>query len=145
MQERKILILCADNAARSQMAEAVFKKHAQGRYTVHSAGLQPREIHPLTLRVLAENGHDTSGLQPKGLSAFLGKMTFAHVIFLCDRTERSCPYAFPGTLSRLSWPFEDPVAFEGDEEGKLEKFREVFGAIEKKILAWLAEGGATGA
>jgi len=39
----------------------------------------------------------------------------------------------------LHWPFEDPAAFEGSEQEKLEKFRKVRDAIDAKIKEWLAE------
>jgi arsenate reductase (thioredoxin) len=39
----------------------------------------------------------------------------------------------------LYWPFEDPAAFEGSEEEKLAKFREVRDQIESKVREW-AEG-----
>jgi len=39
----------------------------------------------------------------------------------------------------MHWSFQDPAAFEGTEEDKLAKFREVRDLIEKKIKEWLAE------
>jgi len=39
----------------------------------------------------------------------------------------------------MHWSFRDPAAFEGTEEDKLAKFREVRDLIEKKIKEWLAE------
>ena len=33
--------------------------------------------------------------------------------------------------TRLDWAFEDPAAFEGTQEERLEKFREVRDAIER--------------
>jgi len=39
----------------------------------------------------------------------------------------------------MHWSFQDPAAFEGTEEDKLAKFREVRDLIEKKIQEWLAE------
>jgi arsenate reductase (thioredoxin) len=40
---------------------------------------------------------------------------------------------------RTHWPFEDPAKFEGTEEEKLAKFREVRDQIEKKVKEWLAK------
>jgi arsenate reductase len=40
---------------------------------------------------------------------------------------------------RLFWPFDDPAAFEGTDEEKLLKFREVRDQIEQRIKDWLAE------
>jgi arsenate reductase len=37
----------------------------------------------------------------------------------------------------MHWSFEDPAKFEGSEEEKLAKFREIRDLIEKKIKDWL--------
>jgi arsenate reductase len=41
------------------------------------------------------------------------------------------------------WSFEDPAAFEGSDEEKLAKFREVRDQIDQRIKDWLAEQGVT--
>jgi arsenate reductase len=42
---------------------------------------------------------------------------------------------------RLHWSFEDPSAFEGSEEEKLAKFRQVRDQIQEKVRSWLKETG----
>ena len=44
-----------------------------------------------------------------------------------------------GLNKRMHWSFENPAKFEGTEEEKLAKFREVRDLIEKKIKSWVAE------
>ena len=39
----------------------------------------------------------------------------------------------------MHWSFEDPAKFEGTEEQKLVKFREVRDLMEKRIREWVAE------
>jgi arsenate reductase len=39
----------------------------------------------------------------------------------------------------MHWSFEDPAKFEGTEEEKLVKFREIRDLIEKRIKEWVAE------
>ncbi len=39
----------------------------------------------------------------------------------------------------MHWPFEDPAAFEGSEEEKLDKFRNVRDQIKARIQEWLAK------
>lgn len=53
MEERKqkVLFICTGNSARSQMAAAILRRRAEDRFEVHSAGLDPSAIHPLTLDV----------------------------------------------------------------------------------------------
>jgi arsenate reductase len=42
---------------------------------------------------------------------------------------------------RLHWSFDDPATFEGPDDEKLEKFRQVRDQIEQKMLDWLSEQG----
>lgn len=134
----RVLFLCTGNSARSQMAEALLRHYAGDTFEVYSAGLEPKEIHPLTLRVLQEMGLDTTPLYAKPLSDFMGKVHFGYLITVCDKADKNCPI-FPGMGKRIAWPFEDPALFEGSEEEKLEKFREVLDLIAAKIRAWLEE------
>jgi arsenate reductase len=134
----RVLFLCTGNSARSQMAEALLRHYAGDTFEVYSAGLEPKEIHPLTLRVLQDMGLDTTPLYAKPLSDFMGKVHFGYLITVCDKADKNCPI-FPGMGKRIAWPFEDPALFEGSEEEKLEKFREVLDLIAAKIRAWLEE------
>jgi arsenate reductase len=122
------------------MAEALLRKHAGERFEVYSAGFESRDINPFTRQVMAEVGIDLGGQYSKGVKEYLGKINFAYVISVCDRAEKICPTAFPSiSQQRLFWPFEDPVAFEGTDEEKLAKFREIRDQIDRRILQWLNE------
>ena len=138
MSKESVLFLCAHNAARSQMTEALLRKHAGDRFDVTSAGLEPTAVHPLTIRAMNEVGVDLSGCHAKGLDEFLGKMKFNFAIIVCEQTQKNCPRIYPFALERLYWPFEDPAEAQGAKEEQLQKFRQVRDQIENKILAWLA-------
>ncbi len=125
--------------ARSQMAEAFLKKYAGDRFAVFSAGYDPQEIDPLTLKVMAEKGFDLSGHYSKGPKEFLGKITIRYLIVVCSNAENRCPKTFPGVLFRVFWPFEDPAATMGTEAERLEKFRQVRDQIDQRLQAWLQE------
>jgi arsenate reductase (thioredoxin) len=131
-----VLFLCTGNTARSQMAEALLRHHAGARFEITSAGLEPGALNPFTRQVLEERNIDTAGLHAKGLKPMLGQRSFHYLITVCSKAEENCP-VFPGVSYRLSWPFEDPAAFNGDQVARLEKFLEVRDAIEARILAWL--------
>jgi arsenate reductase len=66
-------------------------------------------------------------------------MSFGYLIIVCERAEENCPITFPGFMYRLFWPFEDPVAFVGSDQQRLEKFREVRDQIDERIKLWLRE------
>ena len=136
----RVLFLCTGNSARSQMAEAFLRGHAGDRFEVHSAGLDPQGINPLTVRVMEERGYDLSLHESKGVQDYLGKVLFQYLITVCAEADWNCPSVWPGVSRRLNWPFDDPAAaFEGSEEERLAKFREVRDQIERKVKEWVAE------
>jgi arsenate reductase len=137
--KQRVLFLCTGNSARSQMAEAFLRHYAGDRFEVHSAGLEPKEINPFTVRVMEENGYSMAAHFAKGVDVYLGKMLFKYLITVCDRAEKNCPTVWPGINYRLHWSFEDPDAFEGSEEEKLARFREIRDQIEAKVRAWSEE------
>jgi len=139
MDRQRVLFLCAHNAARSQMAEALLRRHAGGQLEALSAGLESTEIHPMTLQVLEEAGIDTSALRAEGLDKYMAKTTVHYAIVVCERTQAQCPHLYPFAQQVLYWPFEDPAAFEGSPAEQLEKFREVRERIEERLMAWLKE------
>jgi arsenate reductase (thioredoxin) len=144
MNRQAVLFLCTNNAVRSQMAEALLNKKAADQLEAHSAGTEPKEIHPLTIRVMSEVGIDMSGHRPKDLRQYLGKLTVRYAIFVCPRAEEKCPVIWPGALNRLEWPFEDPATQEGTEEERIAKFRSVRDRIDERITAWLRELSVNG-
>ncbi len=138
MDKTRVLFMCTGNTARSQMAEAFLRAYAGELFEAYSAGYEPHEINPLTRVVMQERGLDLDGQYAKGLKEFLGKVHFGYLITVCGRAEAECP-TFPGMGIRESWPFEDPSAFEGTDEERLAKFREVRDMIEKRVRDWIEE------
>jgi arsenate reductase len=143
MNKTRVLFMCTGNTARSQMAEAFLRAYGGDGYEAYSAGLEPREINPLTRTVMAEKGHDLTGQHAKGLAEFLGQVHFGYLITVCDRAERECP-TFPGMGIREFWPFEDPAAFEGTEDERLARFREVRDEIDVRVRRWVEEHSSQG-
>jgi arsenate reductase len=135
----KVLFLCTGNSARSQMGEALLRRHGGDLFEVYSAGIEPRGIHPYTVRVLNEIGVDTSRQYSKSVNQYLGHVNFGYLITVCSEADAKCPTTFLGVSQRLRWPFEDPAAFKGTELEKLEKFRAVRDQIEAKIRQWVSE------
>ncbi len=135
---QRVLFLCTGNSARSQMAEAFLRKYGEDRFEAHSAGLEPKGLNPLTIKVMQEAGIDVSGQKSKGVGVYLGKVLFQYLITVCDDAEKNCPSTWPGISKREHWSFEDPAALEGTDEEKLAKFRQVRDQIEIKIKEWAA-------
>ena len=139
MSKPKILFLCTTNSARSQMAEAFFKKYGGDKFEAHSAGLEPKAIHPYTQQVMQEIGIPLTDQYSKSFREYMGKVLFAYLITVCAEAEKKCPTTFPGVGQRLHWPFDDPGVFEGSHDEKLAKFREVRDKIEQKIKEWVKD------
>lgn len=137
MSKTRVLFLCTGNSARSQMAEAFLNKYASERFEAHSAGLEPKGINPLTIKVMNEVGVDMSTHTSKGVDTYLGKVLFQYLVTVCDNAEKNCPTVWPGVNHRLHWSFEDPAAFDGTDNEKLEKFRQVRDQIEQKVKTWI--------
>lgn len=131
----RVIFVCTHNSARSVMAEVLLRAKGGDAYDVVSAGTEPSEVRPLTLRVLQEAGLPTEGLRSRSVAEFMGQR-FDYVITVCDSARQNCP-VFPGEGERLHWGYDDPSAAEGTEEERLRVFRRVFTAISQRIDLFL--------
>jgi len=141
MVKTKVLFLCSGNSARSQMAEAYLRHFAADYFEPYSAGLEPSEINPFTYKVMEEEGISLAGQYAKHVSLYMGKQHFGYLITVCSKADKNCPATFPGISQRMHWDFEDPAAFQGSDEEKLRKFRQVRDQIRERILSWIREQG----
>lgn len=139
MRKQRVLFLCTQNSARSQLAEGFLRHHAGDHFEVYSAGLDPtQEIHPCAIEAMREVGVDISDQYPKGLKSYLGKEFFNYLIIVCARAEERCPKTFPGVGTTFFWIFEDPRSDESLPYGSmLERFRKVRDNIESRVMGWL--------
>lgn len=121
--QKKVLILCTGNSARSQMAEGLLRHDAGNRFVIESAGTKPSHVRPEAIAVMKELGIDISGYRSKSVDEFAGR-EFDYVLTVCDNAKESCP-VYPGHTKRLHCNFEDPAATEGSEAARLAVFRRV--------------------
>lgn len=137
----RVLFLCTGNSARSQMAEALLRRHGGSGFEVASAGTSPRGVHPLTVRALAEVGVDASGARSKSIAEFLGQ-EFDWVVTVCDRARDACP-TFPGPGGREHWGLDDPADAGGTEEEQLALFRRVRDEIDMRVQEFVPTARAS--
>ena len=129
---QKILFICTGNSARSQMAEAILK-NINPNLDVYSAGTIPsQDVHPLAIVALSEIGIDISSNKTKNVDQFLSQ-SFDYVITVCDNARETCPVFLGKVAHQLHIGFEDPAAFEGNDDEKLAKFREIRDQIYERI------------
>jgi arsenate reductase len=119
----RVLFLCTGNSCRSQMAEGWARHLRADVLKAYSAGLEPKGLHPLAVRAMAEAGVDISGQRSKPL-AEVKSIRFDCVVTVCDHANESCP-VFPVRTKRLHVSFEDPTKAQGAEEEVLAVFRKV--------------------
>jgi len=145
MDKIKVLFVCVHNAARSQVAEAFMNHLCAPEFEAESAGFEPGELNPLAVEAMKEAGIDISGNRTKSVfDLFKQGRLYSFVITVCDESSaQMCPI-FPGITSRLHWSFEDPSAFTGSGEERLEKMRRVRDQIRDKVQAFCAEHGLQG-
>jgi len=141
MRKQKVLFLCTQNSARSQMAEGLLRHLAGDRFEAYSAGLEPTdEIHPCAVEAMREVGIDISDQYPKGLKTYMGRETFNYLIIVCARAEERCPKTFPGVGTTFSWIFDDPRRDDDlPYDSMLERFRAVRDEIELRMRGWLEQ------
>lgn len=120
-QPIRVLFVCTGNSARSQIAQALLDRYCGPDFEVESAGTEPRGVHPLAVRVLAEHRIDWSGARSKSVGEFLGQ-SFDYVITVCDRARQTCP-VFPGSENTLHWGLDDPAEVQGTEAERLAAFQ----------------------
>lgn len=135
----RVLFVCVHNSARSQMAEEFLRRAAGDEFEVESAGLEPGELNPYVVRVLAEEGIDISTKRTRDVfDVYRSGKTFSYVMTVCSReAEEKCPI-FPGPAVRINWPFPDPSAFSGSDEEIMARTREVRDEIKAKINEFVA-------
>ena len=130
----KILYVCVQNSARSQIAEAWTRKLCGSEVEVQSAGLEPGTLNPLVVEAMREVGVDISLKTTQSVfNLFRSGKLFNYVITVCDEASAErCPI-FPGFATRLHWSFADPATFEGNAEERLTKTRGVRDEIRAKV------------
>ena len=123
--EKKILFVCVENAGRSQMAEAFFRKYAPKGYEPASAGTKPiLDVNPVVVEAMKEIGIDIGKQKPKVLtSQFIADSILSVNMGCMDKTE--CPAVF--MKNSLDWNIEDPKG------QSIDKVREIRDNIELKV------------
>jgi protein-tyrosine-phosphatase len=126
-----VLFVCVENAGRSQMAEAFFRKYAPDGYMAVSAGTKPSgSINPIAIQAMKEVGMDISKQKSKMITEDMIRNAAVRVNMGCMDKE-SCPTLFIHNV--LEWGIEDP-------KGKsIDKVREIRDDIEQRVSQLAAD------
>ena len=134
---KRILFICANNSALSQMAEAFLKRITFNRVEVFSAGIVPKNINPLGVKVMKELGIDISRQRSKSVNEYYHDR-FNYVITVHDIARDKSP-VFQGSHTKIHKSLEDPSKVRGSEKVKLEQFR----IARDQIKDWLTDFSET--
>ena len=116
-EPKNILFVCVENAGRSQIAEAFFKKYAKNSFNVVSAGTNPSpNLNPAVVSAMNEIGIDLKNQQPQLLSASMIKNSNKTVNMGCVDKE-SCPSLFVKDVD--DWNVDDPKGKSLDDVRKI--------------------------
>jgi len=136
-EKKRVLIFWTGNSAASQMAEGLLRHDAGEYFEVESAGTRPDAVRPEAIAVLREVGIDIRGHRSKQIDE-VGGLQFDFIVTVDDNARESCPIFF-GRGQKLHGDFEDPAAFAGSEEQRLDLFRRV----RDKLRSYLREFALT--
>ena len=129
----KILFICTHNRCRSILSEAISNQLGEGRLIAKSAGSQPvGEVHPLSIRYLAEHGINTDNLNSQSWYDF---EEFAPdvVITVCDSAaDEACPIWF-GNSVKVHWGLSDPSKLEGTDAELTAAFSQTINDISQRV------------
>jgi arsenate reductase len=124
-----VLFACVQNAGRSQMAAALFNRHADPAKAIAiSAGARPAEhVHPEVAEVMSECGIEIAGNVPQKLTDELAARAQWLVTMGCGD---ECPVV-PGA-HREDWALEDPAGLPP------ERVRAIRDEIDRRVRALVA-------
>jgi arsenate reductase (thioredoxin) len=125
---KTVLFICVHNSGRSQMAEGLFNRMAEGKAAAISAGSHPAEsVNPVVVEAMREIGIDISRNKPKLLTLAMMKGIDKAVTMGCENT---CPMT---TVPTEDWVLEDP------KDKPIEEVRKIRDEIKSRVGKLIAE------
>lgn len=139
----KVLFICTHNRCRSILSEAISNHFSDGKIEARSAGSSPvGEVHPLTIKYLAENNIPTDGLKSQSWDEF-EDFEPDLVVTVCDKAaNETCPVYF-GKSTQTHWGLYDPSKIEGTDEEKAQAFNATIEEIKERteqLVRWIDKG-----
>jgi arsenate reductase (thioredoxin) len=123
-----VLFVCNHNAGRSQMAQALFERHAPDDVRAESAGSTPaKQLWPNVVEAMRELGTDLSNRRPRKLTVEMQLHADWAVTMGCGD---ACPYV-PTRVE--DWNIPDPA------DQPIEVVREIRDEIEQRVRELIEE------
>ena len=123
-----VLFACAQNAVRSPMAAAMFRRLFGQRSYARSAGARKGEADPFAVAVMDEIGIDLSKHRPRTFEELedLDGFNFDLIVTLSPEAHhRALELTRALAVDVEYWPTVDPTGTEGTREQRLDSYRDL--------------------
>lgn len=131
-RREKVLFISMHSSARSQMAVGLLRSLYGDRYKAFSAGIDPKNLDPRAVLVMAERGIDISKQESRHLKEYWGQ-EFDTVVKVRDLEKEPC-VLFPSGKRATHKGLLNPANVEGTEEEKTDAFRKARDELERWIV-----------
>jgi protein-tyrosine-phosphatase len=133
---QSVLFMCAQNAVRSPMAEAMAKHFFGKSVYVQSAGARRGEVDAFALTVLDEIGIDAHKHKPKSIAELeeWEGLNFDLIVSLSPEAHHKALDLTRTVAAEVEyWPTMDPTAVQGSRDQKLDAYRAVRDGLMTRI------------
>jgi protein-tyrosine-phosphatase len=141
---QSVLFVCAYNAVRSPMAEALARHYFGKSIYVQSAGVRVGETDPFTVAVLDEIGIDASKHRPRTLADLeeWEGLNFDLIVSLSPEAHHAALELTRTIAAEVEyWPTPDATIAQGSREQKLDAYRDVRDGLSYRIRLRLKSAG----
>lgn len=132
-----VLFVCENNSCRSQMAEGWARHLFNETLNPFSAGIEPRPLDPLAVKVMKEVGVDISKQETHAVQDFFINDIDLIVTVCSETVAERCP-TFPKKVKIVNHPFENPSDLTRTLVSEAEKLV-IYRRIREKIRKFVEE------
>ncbi len=139
-----ILFVCSMNSVRSPIAAALARRDFPGRLIARSAGVDSGKADGFVHEIMEEIGIDMSVHTPHTMDELVATR-FDLVVTLSDDAKQAVAGRNLEVAAIEHWPMDDPTLVEGSRQVKLDAYRALREALDKRIrdrIAALLAGGS---
>ncbi|HZY21427.1 MAG TPA: arsenate reductase ArsC [Beijerinckiaceae bacterium] len=137
---QSVLFVCAHNAVRSPMAEALARHYFGKSIYCQSAGVRPGERDPFMVAALDEIGIDASRHRPRTLADLeeWEGLNFDLIVTLAPEAHHAALELTRMLAADVEyWPTPDPTLAQGSREQRLEAYRAVRDGLSDRVKSRL--------
>jgi protein-tyrosine-phosphatase len=141
---QSVLFVCAHNAVRSPMAEALARHYFGKSIYIQSAGVRPGERDPFAVAALDEIGIDGSKHKPRTLAELeeWEGLNFDLIITLSPEAHHAALDLTRTIAADVEyWPTADPTLVQGAREQRIDAYRDVRDGLAYRIRLRLKSPG----